>query len=563
MSLNPVQHPVQPSSLKKIKLDPEAYPSDEEFTPAFLRETHVFEAKESWEPHNCFIINPTNNAYFVKHWDMDRNPDTYSMHHMGDNGNYPSILEKKEGKWEKGAIRGGFIFEDDKVEYFPTLAEASEACRINSGTLSDIQLVAGVVARSNSPHRSEYCPVYDILREIVLEQPVGTFIIVTKYTTNRSGHEAWVNVNGEKIRAFDVSDMTRYHKSIESINRTVRNKLAGHLQNYHLGHLYESLNLCQSVLDLDFLINLSPSCRQRVLSSWNAEKFQNINHIVLVCQDGMQGYHLDKTSCGQTYVDLLILLARLDRTDIMIHIVKPYTSAPVDNDSYCRAVLGRMRTGLEGRKLQWAQDAFLEVMFYNTKAETRKLVLPKEDPSWHEFYDNKSFDPNITVTLPESGEVIQVHKVILARFSDLFKIGAFKDWSEKKNGSITFPGQSDAVIEQFLRIAYGYSADFSKCSFYDLFRFADYAQSPQFMIQVNLAFDKSADNIDINDLLVIISSNIWKNLPNKTVFFHLVGTHWSIIIEGLNQVAQDSFREAFLTDWSEYLLPKKGNLIKV
>jgi hypothetical protein len=213
-----------------------------------------------------------------------------------------------------------------------------------------------------------------------------------------------------------------------------------------------------------------------------------------------------------------------------------------------------MHHELKGDALSWGTDKFLEVIFYNTHAEIFKLLLPQENPLLQTLYNNAEMMTNFKIILAESQREILVHDYILMGFSKMFSKMLVGDWKEKNNG-FSFK-EPDAVVEQFLRVCYGYPPELDQCDLIDLLHFARFVDSPLFTNLINTIFNENITDWDIASIKMMIDSNVWSLLPQKKPFFETVGLLWTKIIELVAVEEREDYRQEFIADWYDYLSKK-------
>jgi hypothetical protein len=129
-------------------------------------------------------------------------------------------------------------------------------------------------------------------------------------------------------------------------------------------------------------------------------------------------------------------------------------------------------------------------------------------------------------------------------------------WREGSKVDFTFQKNSDEVVEQFLKVAYGFYPEFEKCDLIELLEFSQFVESPLFLNYVNVAFNETAIELDAGSIKMMIETKIWNMLPLKQCFFRCVGRLWFEIIESVPEDERDQFRQTFLEDWGQYLCEK-------
>lgn len=531
------------SEVKRLRLDTDQSQSDEEFMAEFNTKNFVFIFEERFKPYNCAVHPHDERIYFSKqlhdNYYCVRNAKktVYAQICRDREGSY--YLERRIHSWIKDPFEGKkfktmYALVEEIFEHYPPCYIHYERGVINTSYF---------LKYNGSSYNLDLAPFFQ-------DEPCGTYIIkgdssntcevILKQDDNRYKERRIYDKIGEEI----------YYEKISSYIEK------------HVLHVREQdplqVSRCQTFIDISFLTTLNLTTLQREFNRWTPKFLKGIKHLIL----NSNRIERDEVYL-RTYVALLICLARLDRTDIQIHIIKDQTGHVVLRDTYCRQVLAHMRLELHGEPLRWAMDKFLEIFFYHTYCTLVILMEVEEDSTWHELYDNPNKKPNLKVVLSGSERTILVHDGILAKFSNKLKTELFQNqW-----GSITFEGHPDGVVEQFLRVAYGFIPDFSRCRLVDLLKCAKEMDSPYFLHLVNRSFNdlfesNAFDKCPFDLLKTMIEHELWMILPDKTKFFELLGKHWSEFIENLPTVQRDVFRDKFLNDWGQNL---SGNdkLLKV
>jgi hypothetical protein len=388
---------------------------------------------------------------------------------------------------------------------------------------------------------------YSFEQNWLLTCPVGTYILLSWELSQK----ILIKWSEDEIRHISKYEYAK--GNIIDIDAFIKE-----IVTYQCGDPQFDLKICDSILDISFLTRLDLRTFTRVINSWTPDFLDGVKHLYFNFEKPTEAFQVE-----HLYVELLIYLAKNNLTDISLHINKSCIVQQVKSNEFCKATLDRMEKELQGDAKVWATDKFLEVIFYNTHADEPKLLLPQENSSLQKLYNDRVMKPNYMIVLAESQREILVHDSILMRFSQMFSKMVEGNWEELKHNYFSFKDYPDAVVEQFLLVAYGFAPELEECDLVELLQFANFVDAPLFINLVNTIFNENVTEWDAESIKMMILSNIWSVLPSKKPFFKAVGLLWVDIIKSVPDKERTEFREKFLNDWSNYLSEKPNKPLEM
>lgn len=526
------------------------FPSDEEFIPKFLQEPYVFDVRNTFHPKNCLLSTSDDSVFFKRNFG-DSVSESFTLERIS--GVALATIQKHSDCWKIKVDQNRFI-SNVKSQKAKTLAEAVHLLIVghNLATIKGIQYTRGIIGPKPLLNGlfSSVQHSMDFLKESLLKEQPGNFLLVEgqnryKILTNAGGKI----VEGEYFNSPD--NFSGLPEDITPFFKKCYNSPALRPVGFDESQV-KDLQLCQSILDLTFLRGLEHQDFRRALNGWPPNFLDGVKTIIF--------YHGPlATHYFKAYVELMIYLAKTNRLDICIHMENMFIGNSQDDllksNRECLPLLDRIREELQGESLDLVLDKVLGVMFYNTNAKHQHVEPLKEDATWQVYFNNPSLKPfpTFNIRLAHSHKILQVHEIVIARFSDLFKAYFNESSNEILEKDFMMPPFPDKIVEDFIKIAYGFSPDFAECDFLDLFRFATWVQSEPYSNLLNYLFNRAADRINSTFLKTLIDTNLWKILPSKSKFFMLVGYHWSEIIASVPESDRSNFRNEFFNTWSEFL----------
>jgi hypothetical protein len=313
------------------------------------------------------------------------------------------------------------------------------------------------------------------------------------------------------------------------------------------GLLYLKAKACKSILDVSFLLKTPLDNVKQALSSWTEKDLEGVEYIYFYPPDRLT-YHV----FGPLYAELLIAVARLNKSDIKIIFPDMNNCSEVPSDKFCYEVLDRMKKELKGEPYDWAVDLFLMFAFANTPNDYSTVEAPKEDTTWHSFYNNIKKGPTINVVLNHSKGNIYAHKSNLAAISPMLDKLFYEEWKEAKNEEFHFFDQySDKVVTEFVRVAYGFKPDFAGGDLVEFIQFGDYMQSTKFLDHVYAHLISTVQKLDNDTLISLLLTGSSGFLPGKLVM--QIGRKWGEIMDETADEDKKAIRETYLASWSQWL----------
>ncbi len=549
-----------PTQVKRARLETDTHIPDEEFEPQFLNEPYVFEGECEFRPNNSFVFDRSKGSvFFTKIVCGIQNSYSYRVEI---DLNKSVSISKECRTWiidNSSRQLMPWPIKDNYCRYI-SLQEAVNFVLEGRSPVGGIQYYRGVI----EGHKH---PIYDMKSgygntvegQILLEEPVGTCFLIGRQTQSIC-RTLLVNTGAseDQIKIMDI------YGSLDTKSETLID-LNGHrgvislLKFFECAHLEGQLKICQSVLDTTFLANCSRNQSKKIINQWSLEFLKGIKHITYYDD---HCYALIDSIWA--YIDQLVYFAKIGRTDIKIHLHQEFLLRVISiKDDRSREIIEYIRQELKGEPLHWALDNYLQMVLGRTWIKKGKLLPPIAISHFHDLYDNEESGSDIRLKFAKSKRVIRAHKVILSSISPMLK-HCFNNnnWKVLKEGEYTFNRSAD-IVEQFAKVAYCIPPDFSNCNAVKIIEFANYTKSDVFMNEANIEFNKTAQSLDCKSLIKLIKLSLWKELPDKSIFFQTLGNRWLEIALQLPEEERDSFRENFLNEYKDYLSEQAGQIMKV